>query len=108
MAQSILELAKQGDAAAIASLINRSIQPKGITATARMVEDCLHIDLRSAQTPNQKAVVALIRKGMLTLQVKSVKRLLIAAYKTGNSQTIWEATLNLAASPISPVLEHIP
>jgi len=45
MAQSILELAKQGDAGAIASLINRSIQPKGITATATLVEDCLHIDL---------------------------------------------------------------
>jgi hypothetical protein len=30
--QNILELAKQDDAQAIASLINRQLQPKGITA----------------------------------------------------------------------------
>ncbi len=114
MAQSILELAKQGDAKAIATLINRSIQPKGITATASLERECLNIDLRSAQTPNQKAVVALIRKGMLTLQVKSVKKLFISAYKVGGGQALWQTDLNLkepttvSVAPLPPVPVSLP
>ncbi len=84
MAQSsILELAKQGNAEAIATLINRSIQAKGITtAKATLEQECLSTDLRSPQKINQKAMVSLIRKGMLSLQVKTIKELDITAYQS--------------------------
>jgi hypothetical protein len=45
--QNILELAKQGDAQAIASLMNRQLQPKGITAKATIDNSCLQIMLLS-------------------------------------------------------------
>ncbi|MCT7967037.1 hypothetical protein NG799_11885 [Laspinema sp. D1] len=51
---NLLELAKQGDAKAIATLMNRKLQPKGITAKASMKNDCLQIMLESAQVPPKK------------------------------------------------------
>ncbi|MEG4036193.1 hypothetical protein QUA03_20450 [Microcoleus sp. S36b_A4] len=38
---NILELAKQGDAKAIALLLNRQLQAKGITAAASLKDGCL-------------------------------------------------------------------
>ncbi|WP_242063438.1 hypothetical protein [Nostoc sp. FACHB-892] len=37
---NLLELAKQGDAQAIASLMNRQLQPKGITAKVALKDAC--------------------------------------------------------------------
>jgi hypothetical protein len=45
---NLLELAKQGNAKAIATLINRQLQPKGITAKAAFKDGCLQIMLESA------------------------------------------------------------
>lgn len=53
MAQTnILELAKQGDPKAIAALINRQLQPKGITAKVALKDNCLQTMLESAQVPD--------------------------------------------------------
>jgi len=102
---SVLELAKQGDAEAIATLINRSIQSKGITAAANLEGECLKLDLRSPQKINQKAMVSLIRKGMLSLQIKTIKELVISAYQsdyeTASDKQIWQLNLNLE-SPEEP------
>jgi hypothetical protein len=96
---SILELAKQGNSEAIATLINRSIQAKGITATAFLDHESLNIDLRSPQRINQKPMVSLIHKGMLNLQVKSIQDLIISAfqsdYETASDRQIWQVNLKL-------------
>ena len=39
--QNLLELAKQGNSRAITALINRSLQPKGITAKVNLKGSCL-------------------------------------------------------------------
>lgn len=99
---SILELAKQGNGEAIATLINRSIQSKGITATADLAEKCLSLDLRSPQRINQKAMVSLICKGMLGLQVEAINELIISAYlsdyETASDRQIWQINLKLDSS----------
>ena len=46
---NLLELAKQGNPKAIATLMNRQLQPKSITAKAALKEGCLQIMLESAQ-----------------------------------------------------------
>ncbi|MEE3717167.1 hypothetical protein V2H45_10455 [Tumidithrix elongata RA019] len=98
---SILELAKQGDAAAIAALINRSLQPKGIVAQASMERDCLRVVLLSAQVPNQKSVVELIHRGMVILQVESVKKVRISARKAENNALVWESEFSLVSPAVS-------
>ncbi|CAN1212504.1 hypothetical protein TUMEXPCC7403_20015 [Tumidithrix helvetica PCC 7403] len=103
---SILEMAKQGDATAIAALINRSLQPKGIVAQASMEGECLRIVLLSAQLPNQKSVVDLIHRGMVILQVESVKQVRIAARRVDTKALIWESEFSL--TPIESSLSIPP
>ncbi|AFY71131.1 hypothetical protein Pse7367_2878 [Thalassoporum mexicanum PCC 7367] len=100
--QNILELAKQGDADAIASLINRSLQPKGITATAEsfgqeqeMQE--LEITLLSAQLPSRTALLSIIKKGMASLQVRSISLVRVYARQIENASLFWESEFTLGS-----------
>jgi len=56
---NLLELAKQGNPNAIAILINRSLQPKGITAKAGISKNCPQIMLESNQVPDKQALTNL-------------------------------------------------
>jgi len=50
------ELAQQGNVEALVALMNRSLQPKGITVVKAAFKDgCLQILLESAQVPEQQA-----------------------------------------------------
>ena len=71
---NLLELAKQGDANAIATLMNQKLQPKGITAKAVMKKDYLHIMLEAAKVPSQQTLVELIRKSMTNLAAESIEK----------------------------------
>jgi len=99
---SVLELAKQGDANAIAILINRSLQPKGIKAEARRLRDRLDIILHSTQTPNQKALESLLQRGMVTLQIGVIRLVHIYARRTGSDILAWESEFELDALPDYP------
>jgi len=93
--QSVMELAKSGDPQAIATLINRSLASKGIHATAAIEAECLNISLRAAQIPNQKAVVTIIHRGMMILQVEQVKRVKILTHRSDNNYLAWQHEFNL-------------
>lgn len=56
-----LELARQGDCRAIAEIISQSL-PKEIIAKVSLKGDCLKVMLESADVPEQKALVELIRQ----------------------------------------------
>ncbi|MGG6241950.1 GUN4 domain-containing protein [Nodosilinea sp. AN01ver1] len=66
---SLLAQARQGDAKAIATLLNQKLQPKGITAKASIKNSCLHIMLEAAKTPQQQPLVDFISKGLAGLAV---------------------------------------
>ena len=59
---NILELAKQGDAKAIALLLNRQLQAKGITAAASLKGGCLQVMLESAEAPSQQVLTPWVSK----------------------------------------------
>jgi len=64
-----------GNAEAIAALMNRSLQPKGITVVRAAFKDgCLQILLESAQVPNQQALVAFVNQGLTRLEAASIKQ----------------------------------
>ncbi len=52
---NLLELAKQGDAQAIASVINYLLKPKNITAKVVLKNNCLQVMLESVQVPEQES-----------------------------------------------------
>ncbi|MBE9124852.1 MULTISPECIES: hypothetical protein [unclassified Coleofasciculus] len=45
---NLLELAKQGNAKAIATLMNHQLQPKDITVRGRLRDGCLQVMLKTA------------------------------------------------------------
>lgn len=92
---NILELAKQGNAKAITILINRQLQPKGITAKAVLKEGCLQIMLESAPVPKQEVLVAFLRKGITGLEVKSIKRVKVYGRQTGEEFPAWNQEFDL-------------
>jgi hypothetical protein len=92
---SVMDLAKQGDPHAIAALINRSLASKGIQAEAELEGTCLKISLQATQIPNQKAVVAIIHRGMIVLQIKQIKRVKILTYRSDNHYLAWQDEIDL-------------
>ncbi|MCC5628361.1 hypothetical protein LC613_09655 [Nostoc sphaeroides CHAB 2801] len=54
--------------------MNRSLQPKGITAKVAFKDSCLHIMLESAQVTDQQALVAFVRKGIINLETELIER----------------------------------
>lgn len=88
---SLMEMAKQGDPHAIAALINRSLTSKGIQASAELESpECLKISLQAAQVPSQKAIVTIIQRGMMVLQVEQLKSVKIFTYCADNSYLAWQ------------------
>ena len=86
---NLLKLAKQGDATAIASLMNRHLQPKGIIAKAILKDDCLQIMLESAQVPNQPTLVTFVRNWISKLGSESIKRVKVYGRQTGDEFPAW-------------------
>ncbi|MBE9038039.1 hypothetical protein [aff. Roholtiella sp. LEGE 12411] len=93
-----LELAKQGDTQAIASLINRHLQPKGITATVVLGDACLQVMLESAQVMNQQALITFVRKGITGLDAAFIERVEVYAYQTGDEFPVWSQEFNLGVT----------
>ena len=86
---NILELAKQGNAEAITTLMNRQLQPKGITVKAVLKEGCLQVMLESSQVPDEQAMVAFVCKGMTSLGAKSITKLRIYGKQAGEDFPAW-------------------
>ncbi|MEH1792383.1 hypothetical protein [Nostoc sp.] len=92
---NILELAKQGDVEAIASLMNRHLHPKGIAAKVAFQDAWLEVTLESAQVPNQQILVAFIRKGLTGLGAASIESVKIYGQQTGKKFPAWTKEFNL-------------
>lgn len=86
---SLLAQAKQGDAKAIATLLNQKLQPKGITAKASIKNSCLHIMLEAAKTPRQQPLVDFIRKGLACLAVDSWCAVKVYGRRAGEEIPDW-------------------
>lgn len=100
MTQSnILEQAKQGNPEAIAVLLNRHLQPKGISVKTAQQDRCLQIMVEAAQVPNQQAVVTFIYQGITKLGTTSIERIKIYGRKAGDDFPAWNQEFELIARP---------
>jgi hypothetical protein len=94
-----LKLAKQGNAKALAAMLNQSLQPKSITAKVGRKDDCLQILLESAQTPDQEAIVSFIRNGLIKLEVESIKTVKVYGRQTGEESPAWSQQFEIVSQP---------
>lgn len=106
MSQSnLLELAKQGDASAIADVISYLMQPQGITAKAVLKDNCLEVIIEASQVPDQQQSVAQILKLINHLEI-GLKKVVVYAKQKGTNSLVWYQDCE-PAKVDSPSLESI-
>jgi hypothetical protein len=91
----ILEAARSGDSGAITSLLNQSLNKKGITAKAKIQSGTLKIVLASENIPGPDHIVPLIHKGVMGLNIDSVENVEISGYRLGESSPSWSRVLQM-------------
>jgi protease PrsW len=102
MVQSdLVKLAQQGDLGAIAQVLNRHLQPRGITAKLLLRDQCLKILLSSSRPLSQPAFVQFIQKQITSLRIPSVKLVRVYSQQVGEANPTWSQEF------ILPALENI-
>jgi len=100
MSQPTLEeLAKQGDSNAIASLLNRAFEPKGVTAKAAIKNDSLNVIVEAAETPNKQESIAIIREVITSLQLELVETVTVYGRQPGDDIPDWHQKFLLVDVP---------
>jgi uncharacterized protein (DUF697 family) len=100
MSQPTLEeLAQQGDSNAIAFLVNRALEAKGILAKAAVKNDCLHIIVEAAQTPNKQDTIALIRNTLTPLKLDAIQMVTVYGREIGEDIPDWHQRFLLVDEP---------
>jgi hypothetical protein len=93
--QDILNLAKQGEAKAIAFLITQALHGFGVTAKGSSENDGLHLLLEGHQLPAQDACIRVTIKGLQRLQPNNVHSLTIYGRQYGQQLPAWTQKIEL-------------
>ena len=93
----LLELAKQGDVDAIATLLCHSLKSQGIQATARFQSHCLEVVLEAPQLPPPAIMAASIRRGLVALKVTAIHRVRILGRPAQPAASPWTEEIQLRA-----------
>lgn len=104
---NILELAKQGDAKAIALLLNRQLQAKGITAAASLKDGCLQVMLEAAEAPSQQVLAPWVSKSIAGLGAASIEKVKVYGRQTGAKVPAWSQEFEVAGQklPVADVTQ---
>lgn len=92
---SLLNQAKSGNAQAIATIINKTLEPKGIHVKASISYDCLTLILESTTAPAQEATVDFIKKGLLKLQPNNISKVIVRGRIKDQTLNLWQESFNL-------------
>ncbi|MEH2057292.1 MAG: hypothetical protein V7K97_14250 [Nostoc sp.] len=86
---NILQLAKQGNPKAIATIINRQLEPKGIVAQVDLKDNCLQILIEAIQLPPQQIIVEYFRKSFTSLGASAIKTIKVYGKRPGEVFFDW-------------------
>jgi hypothetical protein len=100
--ENLRQLAKQGNPKALATIINQSLKPKGITAKVGLKDDCLQVLLESAEIPDRQAMVSFIRNGLTRLEVESIRRVKVYGRKLGEESPAWNQSFEMMPQVETP------
>ncbi|MBD2361642.1 GUN4 domain-containing protein [Anabaena minutissima FACHB-250] len=101
---NILQLAKQGNPKAIATLINRQLEPKGIIATVDLKDNCLQILIEAVQLPPQQIIVEYFRKSFSNLDTTAFKTIKVYAKRPGEVFFDWHDVFDLVETAATELL----
>lgn len=86
----LLELAKQGNPQAIATLINNQLNPKGIFVKANTIKCCLQIIFEATEVPQQEVIYNYIYAAISKLKPLSIEKVIIYGKQIGNDFPLWQ------------------
>ncbi|MBW4494353.1 MAG: RecQ family ATP-dependent DNA helicase [Oscillatoria princeps RMCB-10] len=98
--------ARQVDAQALAGLLERSLEPKGITAKVSLKQDGLKVVLESAGAPEQQTLVDFIRQEIIGLGIPSIRTVKVLGKQSGSFDCAWQQEVDIEAQ-VQPA-EEIP
>ena len=99
---SVLQRAKEGNADAIAALMNQSLTSKGIHATVERAGNRLLVTLDSSSVPDQAMFTKFVNQGVQSLKLATVKAITISGRVRGSDRPAWTSTSYLDAQPDQP------
>ena len=94
-ANNLLANAKQGNSQAIAALINRHLQDKGMKTIANQDSTCLRLIIEGDSVPDRAALVPFLRNGIEKLQIAGLHTLEIYGRVKGSAKQAWYETVTL-------------
>lgn len=97
--RNLLRLAQAGDSEAIATLLNRTLNPRGVTAQTRLQDGLLQVLLEAPQLPSQEQWVPFIQQGMTNLGAPVIRQVQIYGRQQGQQQVGWQQAIALQAPP---------
>ncbi|MDX1977142.1 MAG: hypothetical protein SFT94_05660 [Pseudanabaenaceae cyanobacterium bins.68] len=95
----ILDRAKQGDAQAIATLLNRSLASRNVTALVRSRPNRLDIVIQGQEIPNQAEFMPLISRGMINLNIDYPVHLY--ARRLGEDTAAWKQVIGAKTAALA-------
>ncbi|NJN62153.1 MAG: hypothetical protein HC795_12025 [Coleofasciculaceae cyanobacterium RL_1_1] len=108
---NLMEQARQGDPKAIAALMNRSTEPKGISVKATRDGNCLQVLLEGENVPARDATLSFVRQGMANLGIASIAIVKVFGRQVGQDTPVWQEEIildedaALAAAPMSSTMD---
>lgn len=101
-ANNIKSMASAGDISAIASLINRTIQKKGITATVDLEDGDLHVVLDAQKVPPLQAADFIV-SGVKKLEIEPAFAVKVYGRIAGQPFATWHRQFDLKPKPFGKV-----
>ncbi len=100
----VLHMARQGHPDAIATLMNRHLEAKGITAHVAQQDAVLQVVLESARIPSQVELVPYITKGITGLNLVHIQQLSISGKQQGDYSSAWSQDVVLSGYRAQPLV----
>ena len=93
---SLSQTAKQGNLKAIATLLNKNLQAKGVSAKVNKQGSSLNIRVESQAGPQKSEVFEFLKSGLIKLSPAGIDQITIEAYSLDDAQVEWNQTFPLA------------
>jgi hypothetical protein len=95
-------MARQGHPDAIATLMNRHLEAKGITAHVAQQNAVLQVVLEAALVPSQGELVPYVTKGITGLNLAHIQQLSISGKQRGDYSSAWSQDVVLPGGRAQP------
>ncbi|MCH2050006.1 MAG: hypothetical protein MK289_16390 [Trichodesmium sp. ALOHA_ZT_67] len=96
-----IQLARQGNSKAIATLLNNKLHSKGINAKVSVVNNCLYILLESDELPERSIIIYIVRNQLLEVKLDAIKIVKLSFKRYIDKYPTWGQTLDLKLNSLS-------